>query len=160
SLDVAPRAVTTGGDGRFVVTGLANDVHRVGAFADGYVPVAAVEWDPERTLEIRLDPAAILAGVVLDADRRPIEGASIEVLGESADRQPVAIGAGGGFRSAVFASQRSPVEVVSTPGGLPVTVGPVPPIPSAPVELGSSDPAWIRSGAPGFVPAGTAPSPT
>ena len=131
ALDAAPRATTTDAEGRFRVGGLGSAAVRVSVFAEGYVPVSALEWSPARPLELTLEPAASLVGVVLDEDRQPLEGATIEVLGETDEGQPVALDAATSFRSAVFAAQLAPLEV--TPGGpLPVVEGPVPPIPIAP----------------------------
>jgi protocatechuate 3,4-dioxygenase beta subunit len=128
SLDALPRVTRSDAEGRYTLAGLLDALHRVSVSAEGYVPVAAVEWEPGDPLDLDLVRGAILAGVVLDEDRRPIEGASIEVLGEDAARQPIAIDGSGGFRGAVFEAQLTPVE----PMALEVTSGPVPAIPVAP----------------------------
>lgn len=132
ALDVAPRTATSGTDGRFTIRGLTPGAWLVSAFADGYVPINAREHESRAPLELALDPAATLAGVVLDEDGRPLEGATIEVIGDTAERQPIAIGPEAGFRASVFASHGSPLTV--GPGALEVTEGPVPPIPLGPTE--------------------------
>ena len=129
SLDAIPRATRSSEDGRYTLSGLLDAVHRVSASAEGYVSVTAVEWVPGDPLDLNLVRGAILAGVVLDEDHHPIEGASIEVLGEDDARQPIAIDGTGGFREAVFESQLGPVE----PMALEVVAGPVAAIPVAPV---------------------------
>lgn len=129
SLDVAPRAATSDPDGRFRVAGLRRTPHRVSVWADGYVPVTALPHDPGEPLAIALTPGGTLSGIVVDADRRPIEGASLEVIGEATDQQPVALDSARGFRGAVFASQLE----VGTTMRLEVTEGDVPPIPVAPL---------------------------
>lgn len=129
ALDAAPRVARTGEDGRFLIGGLpAGVVQRVSVYAGDYVPVSALEHPPGEPLEVELVRGAVLAGVVLDADRRPVPHATLEVLGEDARQQPISLGAGRGFRSAVFDAQGGPA-----PMALEVTAGPVPPIPVAPV---------------------------
>ncbi len=135
-LDVAPRATTSGDDGRFTVSGLSSGPRRVSVFAEGYVPVAALEHPGGEPLELDLEPAATIAGIVLDEDRRPIVGATIEIVGETADRQPVALGPEAGFRAAVFASHLEPTDAPASAAALEVVPGPVAPIPLAPTELG------------------------
>ncbi|MCB9591329.1 MAG: carboxypeptidase regulatory-like domain-containing protein [Sandaracinaceae bacterium] len=130
SLDVAPRATTSDAEGHFRIAGIPFGPQRVSVYAEGYVPVTALEHDPAGPLEIELTPGGTLVGVVLDADRQPIEGATLEVVGEAVDHQPVELGGDRGFRDAVFASQLDP-------GGgmrLEVTEGEVPPIPLVPVS--------------------------
>lgn len=135
ALDAAPRAATSDADGRFTVRGLASDgPGRVSVFAPGYVPIAALEHDPTRPLELELEPAATLEGIVLDEHRQPLEGAIIEIVGETLERQPVALGPDAAFRSAVFASQLEPSVVPAGLAALEVTEGPVPPIPTAPTS--------------------------
>ncbi|MCA9610907.1 MAG: carboxypeptidase regulatory-like domain-containing protein [Myxococcales bacterium] len=129
SLDVAPRAATTDAEGRFRIAGVRRAPHRVSVWAEGYVPVTALEHDPGEPLEIALTPGGTLVGVVLDADRRPVEGATLEVIGEATDHQPVDLTGDRGFRGAVFAHQLDE----STTMRLEVTEGAVPPIPIAPL---------------------------
>lgn len=133
ALDVAPRATTSDPRGHFAIAGLQAMVHRVSVYAEGYVPVTALEHTPGDLLTLSLVPGGILVGVVLDQQRRPVAGATIEVLGEREDRQPVELTTDRGFRGAVFASQLDPIG----PGmALAVTEGPVPPIPLAPAMGG------------------------
>lgn len=134
ALDVAPRAATTSAEGRFAVRGLTPGTRRVSVFAEGYVPVTAIEHEPGRPLEVELEPSAVLSGVVLDQNRRPLEGAAIEVVGDTEARQPIALGPEAGFRAAVFASHMTP-SALAPAAALEVTSGPVPPIPLAPTEL-------------------------
>lgn len=130
-VDLAPRVARSGGDGRFAVAGLTHGSARVNVHAEGYVP-ATVEWESGEPLRIELEPAATLEGVVVDEEGRPVAGATIEVLGETADGQPVVLGTGAGFRSSVFARQIQPLAMGETPGPLEVVPGPVLPIPMAP----------------------------
>jgi protocatechuate 3,4-dioxygenase beta subunit len=142
-VDVAPRVTTTQADGRFTVAGLPTGPVRVSAVADGYVPVA-LDWAGGESLEVQLEPAATLEGVVLDDDRRPVVGASIEVIGETTDRQPVELGASSGFRASVFERQIAPAEIgAAGPGPLEVVPGPVPPIPLAPTGMGAEGPLAV-----------------
>jgi hypothetical protein len=139
ALDAAPRAASSNAEGRFVVHGLREGSHRVSVFAEGYVPISALEWEPGPLLELALDPAGVLAGIVLDEDRNPIEGATIEVLGDAAG-QPVELTQASGFRSSVFEAQLTPFEAL--PSGharLEVTDGPVPPIPLTPMPTGMGE---------------------
>ncbi len=136
ALDIAPRAATSDATGRFRVAGLRSVMHRVSVYAEGYVPVTALEHSPGQTLTVTLTAGGTLIGVVLDADHRPVEGATLEVLGEALDHQPLAISGQRGFRGAVFASQLEPMGMA-----LEVTQGPVPAIPLEPhsgPELGLS----------------------
>lgn len=129
ALDVAPRAATTDAEGRFRIAGVRRTPHRISVWAEGYVPVTALEHDPGEPLEIALTPGGTLVGVVVDADRRPVEGATLEVIGEATDHQPVDLTADSAFRGAVFAQQLDE----STTMRLEVTEGAVPPIPVAPL---------------------------
>ena len=136
ALDVAPRAATSSAEGRFTVTGLSNGPRRVSVFAEGYVPVSALEHEPGQPLELDLEPAATVAGIVLDEHRQPVVGATIEIVGETEDRQPVALGPEAGFRAAVFASHLEPTDAPASSAALEVVPGPVAPIPLAATELG------------------------
>ncbi len=149
ALDVAPAAASTDEGGRFTIRGLASGaVLRVSVFAEGYVPRPALEHpDAGAPLEVELEPGGTLAGVVLDEHEQPLAGASIEVLGEGDDRQPVDLGQGAGFRAAVFAAQLEPPPIPSSPGALEVVAGPVPAIPIAPLGLGELPFAALPSSA-------------
>lgn len=138
ALDAAPRASSSDATGSFAVRGLRPGIHRVSVFAEGYVPIAALEWEPGPLLELALDPAAVLAGVVLDEDRNPIEGATIEVVGDT-EGQPVQMSEGSAFRSSVFQSQLTPFEALpASHARLEVTEGPIPPIPLTPIPTGEA----------------------
>lgn len=121
ALDIAPRVAVSGPEGHFVLRGLRDVAHRVSVQADGYVPLTAAEWSPGQPLEVDLVPGGTLIGVVLDEERQPIEGAHLEVIGDS-EGQPIALDENRGFAAAVFATHQSPMT-------LEVTTGPVPPIP-------------------------------
>src|SRR5690606_5328768 len=110
TLDVAPRAATTDAAGRFAIRGVEEIPHQISVHAEGYVSITAREWSPGQRLELLLEPAAVLIGVVLDRDGRPVDGATLEVLGEDTAQQPVDLTEARGFRSAVFASQLAPIE--------------------------------------------------
>lgn len=132
TLDAAPRTTTTDRRGRFRVSGLTEHAHRVSVFAEGFVPVAARTWAPGERLEFRLEPAATIAGIIVDENLQPVEGARIEIFGEDERQQPVTLTADRGFRAAVFASQQSAGSLgpsTLAPMALEVTTGPIPPIP-------------------------------
>jgi protocatechuate 3,4-dioxygenase beta subunit len=150
SIGVAPRALRSGADGSFRVPGLRPMVHRVTVHAQGFTPVIAREWQPGTRLRIELEPGAVIAGVVVDERRRPIEGARIEVIGEGGDRQPIAIdGVSTALRAAVFRAHEGASGPAAAPaswrggpsspgalaslGALEVTTGDVPPIPLEPL---------------------------
>ncbi|WP_236605422.1 carboxypeptidase regulatory-like domain-containing protein [Sandaracinus amylolyticus] len=163
-LAIAPRALRSNGEGAFRVAGLASGDHHVTVHAEGYVPVVGARWTPGEPLRLTMERGAVLSGIVLDARRRPVEGARLEVLGESGDRQPIAMdGASVAFRAEVFRAHEQALGAgpPASLGALEVTSD-VPPIPlapaayEAPVELAStSAPAAPRMGAiaSGFVTA-------
>jgi hypothetical protein len=127
ALGVAPRALRTSADGSLRVAGLRASSHRVTVHADGYVPVVAEEWTPGTPLRVALEPGATVSGIVVDARNRPIEGATLEVLGESTGNQPIALdGASVAFRERVFEAHAAVAP--SSMGTLEVTAD-VPPIP-------------------------------
>ena len=126
TLETAPRRARTDDEGRFEVRGLLETPHRVSAAREGFVPARDLEWEPGRPLRIALDPGAVLAGVVIDEERRPIEGARIEVGGDASDAQPIAMGPELAGAGALTASLEG-----SLPGALEVVPGPVPTIPAA-----------------------------
>ncbi|AKF07045.1 Hypothetical protein DB32_004194 [Sandaracinus amylolyticus] len=133
-LAIAPRALRSNGEGAFRVAGLASGDHHVTVHAEGYVPVVGARWTPGEPLRLTMERGAVLSGIVLDARRRPVEGARLEVLGESGDRQPIAMnGASVAFRAEVFRAHEQALGAGPPPslGALEVTSD-VPPIPLAP----------------------------
>lgn len=111
------------------------------ARADGFVPRGAVSVPPDSsdTVRVPLLRGATLTGTVVDREGRPVDGASIEVIGVDTDGLPIAeTPATMAFRRSHFDwafSQGAPL----LPGGeLGVMSGPIPPIPGsagAPVDL-------------------------
>ncbi|MFW6050544.1 MAG: carboxypeptidase regulatory-like domain-containing protein [Myxococcota bacterium] len=127
-LSLDPRTAETDAEGRFRVTGLMARVHRVTATADGYVARVAEERTPgDAPVRLALDRAATIAGVVVDHLDHPVAGARIELVGRDlAGRQIAMTGPAHGLR------HRLAEEASEAPAGsLPVTPGPVPPIPAS-----------------------------
>lgn len=138
-LGVAPRALRSGADGSFRLSGIRGSGQRVSVHAEGYVPAVGRAWAPGEPLRVALERGAVLSGVVLDARRRPIEGARIEVLGEAGDRQPIALeGAAIAFRAEVFRAHEAVMPASASLGALEVTRE-VPPIPLVPAVGSASD---------------------
>lgn len=148
-LAIAPRALRSGSDGSFRVAGLASGDHRVTVHAEGYVPVVSASWSPGEPLRVAMEPGAVLSGVVLDARRRPVAGARLEVLGEAGDRQPIAMdGASVAFRAEVFRAHEAALGAgpPASLGALEVT-SEIPPIPLTPVALEAAPPVPLAAAA-------------
>lgn len=121
SLGLAPRVLRSGADGTARLGGLRGSSHRVTVHAEGYVPLVAEPWTPGAPLQVALEPGAVLRGIVLDARDRPIEGASLEIIGDATDRQPISLdGASVAFREHVFATHAAAMMPASL-GALEVT---------------------------------------
>ncbi len=126
-LGVAPRITRTGNQGHFEVFGLLGTTHRVTVHAAGYVPIVATEGIPGQKLHLAMQAGAVLRGVVLDERRRPVEGARLEVIGDTTDHQPIAMSRESlAFRADVFRQHEQSL------GALEVIAGEVPPIPLVP----------------------------
>lgn len=147
TLAVVARTAITGADGTFRFAGLEDRAHRLSISDDIHVPEIGIEASPGAILRIRLSRGASISGIVVDADRRPVANAAIEVLGSGARGLPITVGA----TASIAAS-------AGVPGRLEVTEY-VPPIPLVPGEsmgspLGSepslaSNAGRVRTGADG-----------
>jgi hypothetical protein len=122
TLSAMPRTTTTGADGTFRFAGLEARAHRLTITDDVHVPEVGIEASAGGVLRIRMARAASISGIVLDANRRPVGGAAIEVLGSGAHGMPITVGA----TASIAASS-------GVPGRLEVTDY-VPPIPLVPGE--------------------------
>lgn len=134
ALSSTPRVVRSDALGAFHVTGLRDGVDAiVTARADGRVSLVAEPWRGS-DLTLRLRRTGTVEGRVVDQDRRPIEGAQIEVWGETTDGQPIAVSEGGASAAGQL-FDASPAD----PGHLEVTAD-VPPIPVAALSASATLP--------------------
>ena len=103
------------------------------AEADGFVPRGAIELPPDgHTVTIVLVRAGVVEGRVLDARGRPIDGATIELVGSSLTGSPIDDDPRKqGFRRAEFDATLGGPRPMIASGELGVVPGPVPPIPHA-----------------------------
>lgn len=129
TLSAMPRSTTTGTDGTFRFAGLEARSHRLTITDAVHVPEVGIEASSGGVLRIRMARAASISGIVLDANRRPVSGAAIEVLGSGAHGMPITVGA----TASIAASS-------GVPGRLEVTDY-VPPIPLVPGESVTTAPA-------------------
>ena len=135
ALSSTPRVTRSDATGAFQISGLRDGVDAiVTARSEGRVSLVAQPWRGT-DLTLRLRPTGIVEGFVLDQDRRPIEGAQIEVWGQSADGQPIAVSEG----TASFASRLFD-GAPSDPSRLEVMAD-VPPIPIEALSVSASLPA-------------------
>src|SRR5271154_857784 len=80
------RVISTGPDGAFVLAGVGPGAYAVEAERNGFVfkfgPEASlkVRAGEDASIDIRLSPAAVISGVVLDPDQEPVEGLPVMVL--------------------------------------------------------------------------------
>lgn len=76
------RKVTTDADGMYRMGGIPAGIYRLSGFSNGFSPASA---DPvvvngrgeTQDVELRLGVGRVVTGVVLDADQRPVEGATV-----------------------------------------------------------------------------------
>ncbi len=131
ALAFTPAAVRTGEDGTFAVSGLRPVPHRVSIHAEGYVSVVAEAREPGGDpARFALRRSAILAGVVVDEQDRPVAGAQVEAVGTAESGGELTLsGAELAFREALFHAQLEGPLPVEPSGELGVTLGAVPPIP-------------------------------
>ncbi len=109
-LGLSIRQVETDGRGRFELPGVVGDEHSLYVRAERYVAEGPLRYRQEDSpITVRLDPAAIIEGRVVDDRGRPIEGALVGVLGE----------------------EQAMEATVPQTDGLGITPGPVPPISAA-----------------------------
>jgi protocatechuate 3,4-dioxygenase beta subunit len=102
--------------------------------ADGFVPRGAVPVGDPAPAEIRVSlvRSGVLTGRVVDARGRPIDGASIAIVGTDAMGQPIYDDPRrSGFQAAHFEAMLGGPLALLPGGELGVVPGPVPPIPNA-----------------------------
>lgn len=126
------RKRVTGADGRFQFAGVLPGSYLIAARADGYLPTLPRELRaPAVSIQLRLERGGVLEGEVLDEQSRPIAGARVEVAGEGAGGEPIAIS---GAAAAPLAFERA--------GELGVLRGPIPYPPATPAPQPSSAPGF------------------
>jgi S1-C subfamily serine protease len=146
-----PLEGTTDRSGRVRLGPIAPGGAALGARADGFVSrgAVAVADPPPAETRVALVRAGAVTGRVLDAHGRPVDGATLSLVGTDAAGQPIFDDPRRArFQAAHFAAMLGgPAPLV--PGGeLGVVPGPVPPIPSGPgvggaiaASIGTSLPA-------------------
>jgi protocatechuate 3,4-dioxygenase beta subunit len=134
-----PRSVPTDSDGNFRFVAVLPGSYAVGAHAEGFYPA---EPRPLRvgktpaTLELRLDPGAIVEGRVVDERAQPVAGAEVAVSGESPDGTPIAMTASSASGATATGARVEPA------GELGILRGPVPyPPPTPAMTAGEAAPA-------------------
>lgn len=141
--------VVEGGVGSFPVEGRTNRFGKVtlgpfapgalvaAARADGFVERSAIAVPEPVTDDVRiaLYRGATLAGVVTDGDGRPVDGASVEIVGTDLDGMPIAeTPEDVEFRRAHFDAALGAPSALAPGGELGVTEGPIPPIPQGALD--------------------------
>lgn len=139
-----PMRARTGADGRAILGPISAGPATLAAGADGYVSRSAVMVpDPlDGPVRIALLRGGTLEGEVVDAKDRPVDGASIEVIGTDLDGLPIAENPTlTRFRRTHFEwSLSGPMPLIPA-GELGVMPGPIPPIPGAAFGLAPDDPS-------------------
>ncbi len=80
------RVISTGPDGVFVLSGVGPGTYAIEAERNGFVfkfgreAALKVRAGEDASINIRLSPAAVISGVVLDPDQEPVEGLPVMVL--------------------------------------------------------------------------------
>lgn len=139
-ISTAPRAVSTGDDGRFAFDGMLARTHTLWVRLPGYAPREAMPVNPGGdALAVRLDPAATIDGVVLDVRGRAVANAQVEVIARDLDNRPRWVtAASSGFQDALFDAQSGRPASLVPRGDLGVLPGRVPVVPVVPGALAAS----------------------
>lgn len=79
------RVVQTGSDGKFVISDLAPGVYALGVERNGFISTEFLQCSLKagqdmNNVELRMAPAAVISGTVLDADDEPAEGLDVTAL--------------------------------------------------------------------------------
>jgi protocatechuate 3,4-dioxygenase beta subunit len=138
--DQVPRYARSGADGAFRIEGVPNGRWIADAFAPGYLSPGGVELDAGQGVpELALVRGGTIEGRVLDADGRPIEGATVRALTigtspveHSAEVDQDHLRRFSGRTSAPAPASTSPFSAdpqFVPRGELGVLLGPIPPIP-------------------------------
>lgn len=139
-----PRAIATGADGSFAFAAVLPGAFVVAARAVGFYPSPPKTIDVQHralTLELRLDPGAVVSGRVVDERAQPVAGARVEVAGESPDGTPVAV-------TMLGAATGIDASRVEPSGELGVLRGPIPYPPAVPAPVAATNGAATANGAP------------
>ncbi len=150
-----PLEATTDRAGRARLGPIAPGGAALSVRADGFVArgAIAVRDPPPAETRVALVRSGVLTGRVLDAHGRPIDGATIALVGTDSAGQPIFDDPRrAGFQAAHFDSMLAGPTPFVPAGELGVIPGPVPPIPNA---FGGVAPA--RIGVPGPTAADTDP---
>ena len=142
-----PLEATTDRAGRARLGPIAPGTAALGARADGYMPrgAVAVPDPPPAETRVALVRAGTVTGRVLDARGRPIDGATIAIVGTDAVGQPIFDDPRrAGFQAAHFEAMLAGPAPLLPGGELGVIPGPVPPIPNGTF----APPAVASTGAP------------
>jgi len=137
-----PRSVTSDNEGNFRFEAVLPGSYVAGAHADGFYPA---EPHPLRvgktpaTLELRLDPGAIIEGRVVDERAQPVAGADVAISGEAPDGTPIAVTASSGAAAAATGARVEPA------GELGILRGPVPYPPPVPIAEAAPAPKQFRT---------------
>ncbi len=133
----------TGADGRVTLGPIADGPATIAAGANEYVSRSAIAV-PDKLdgpVQIPLLRGGTLEGEVVDAKDRPVDGASIEVIGTDLDGLPIAENpALSAFRRSHFEWSLGGPSPLIPAGELGVMPGPIPPIPGAAFDLGAIEP--------------------
>ncbi len=151
-ISTAPRAASTGDDGRFVFDGMLPRTHTLWVRLPGYAPREAMPVIPGGdALAVRLDPAATIDGIVLDVRGRAVANAQVEVVARDLDNRPRWVTAAStGFQDALFNAQSGRPASLVPRGDLGVLPGRVPIVPVVPGALAATvDTVGFRTDADG-----------
>ena len=81
------RVISTGPDGAFVLAGVGPGIYAIEAERNGFVfkfgreaSLKVRAGEDESNIDIRLAPAAVISGVVLDPDEEPVQGLAVMAL--------------------------------------------------------------------------------
>lgn len=127
-----PLRARTGADGRVVLGPIAPGPATVSASADGFVGrgLAAVPEDPSEEVVIALLKGGVVEGEVVDHQDRPVDGATVEIIGTDLGGFPIAeTPMSTALRRSHFAWALDAVPTLMPAGELGVMPGPIPPIP-------------------------------
>ena len=127
-----PLEATTDRAGRARLGPIAPGTAALGARADGFMPrgAVAVPDPPPAETRVALVRAGTVTGRVLDARGRPVDGATIAIVGTDAVGQPIFDDPRrAGFQAAHFEAMLAGPAPLLPGGELGVIPGPVPPIP-------------------------------
>ena len=139
--DQAPRYARSGDDGVFRIEGVPNGRWIADAFAPGYTSPGGVELDAGKGVpELALERGAAIEGRVLDADGRPIAGATVRALtaGTSPTEYSADVDQDRLRRFSGRSAAPPPPDAISIQndplliprGELGVMIGPIPPLPA------------------------------